>query len=164
MTNYTEDIYWADVDYIKWGKNTFEKLDLNLGDIRALCELGFPEWAAPNINFEIYDVEADQLKLGEDRDDRDIIISFNTYKILVGDENQLINSSVFYLRKALQLYAIMIEKSIVIDEDSFVENRINDELIKELKGELRTLDPECLSPGSFWTEELLRLRPQAYNQ
>ncbi|MBA6234383.1 MULTISPECIES: hypothetical protein [unclassified Colwellia] len=157
MTRYTEKDYWEDAQYIKWDKNIFTKIDAPISDIRALCEMVLPDWAAPNINFDHYRLEPDILKIGEDRDDRDIFIDLKSLKVHVGSSNQLVNSSPYKLRKALQSYAIMVEKAIVIDEDSIVENRVETFLVQEFKEKLKKLDPQCLSEGSFWSNSIIRL-------
>ena len=157
MAIYTEKEYWEDVDYIKWDSNFLKRFNAPIGDIRALCDLGLPDWVAPNINFDNYAVESDILKIGEDRDDRDIFIDLNSLQVLVGSVRQLVNTSPYLLRKALQFYAIMVEKAIAIDEDSFVENRVITSLIQELKEELNALDPACIEVGTFWFDEVERL-------
>ena len=158
MTNYSETDYWEDADYIKWDRNIFTEANASVGDIRALCDMGLPDWVAPNMNFDIYATESDILKIGEDRDDRDIFIELNTLRIMVGNNKQLLNSSPYKFRKALQIYAIMVEKAIALDEDSIVENRISTNLIQELKEELNALDPLCLGEQSFWSNEIVRLK------
>ena len=157
MTIYTEKDYWEDVDYIIWDSNYLKGFNASIDDIRALCVLGLPDWVAPNINFDNYTVESDILKIGEDRDDRDIFIDLNTLQVLVGSGRQLVNTSPYLLRKALQFYAIMVEKAIAIDEDSFVENRVMTSLVQELKEELTALAPACLEAGTFWFDEVERL-------
>lgn len=157
MTKYTEKQYWEDAEYIKWDKSIFTKTEAPISDIRALCDMGLPDWAAPNINFDHYPIEPAILKIGEDRDDRDIFINLKSLKVLVGSNRQFLNSSPYMLRKALQLYAIMVEKAIAIDEDSIVENRVDPSLIQELREELSQLDPLCLADNSFWSHEIVRL-------
>lgn len=157
MTNYLETDYWEDADYIKWDRNIFTEVNASVGDIRALCDMGLPDWVAPNMNFDIYTIESDILKIGEDRDDRDIFIDLKTLKVMVSSDKQLINSSPYKFRKALQLYAIMVEKAIAVDEDSIVENRVATNFIQELREELNVLDPLCLAEGSFWYNEIDRL-------
>ena len=157
MTKYTEKQYWEDSEYIKWDKSIFTKVDAPLSDIRALCDMGLPDWVAPNINFDHYSTESATLKIGEDRDDRDIFIDLKSLKVLVGSRSQFLNSSPYTLRKALQLYAVMVEKAIAIDEDSIVENSVDPSLIQELRDELNQLDPLCLAESSFWSHEIVRL-------
>ncbi|WP_369742655.1 hypothetical protein AB8S08_10065 [Pseudidiomarina sp. PP-1MA] len=157
MTKYTEKNYWEDADYIKWDRNIFTEVNAPISDIRALCELGLPDWAAPNINFDNYIPESETLKIGEDRDDREIFIDLKSLKVLVGSDKQFLNSSPYKLRKALQAYAIMVEKAIVIDEDSIIENRVKTSLVQELKEELKVLDPSCLTEDAFWSNEIARL-------
>lgn len=152
-----EDIYWGDSHYIKWDKKLFDYLSISSDDIRALCVLGLPEWVAPNINFGIYGITPSGIKLGEDREDRNIVLSFDTKKIYVGNEMQFMNSSALQLRGALKLYAEMIEDTLAKDENSFVENRIDINLVKKLKNSLKSLDTDCLAVNSFWSTELSRL-------
>ncbi|MEM0515684.1 hypothetical protein WCN91_09730 [Pseudoalteromonas sp. YIC-827] len=163
MTRYSEKDYWGDTQFIKWDKSIFTEIDAPISDIRALCEMGLPEWAAPNINFDNYPCKLDSLKIGEDRDDRDIFIDLVSLKVMAGSDEQLMNTSPFKLRKALQFYAIMVEKAIAIDEDSFVENTVEANLIQKLKEELNGLDPSCLAEGAFWFNEIVRLSNKKLN-
>ena len=85
MTKYLETDYWEDADYIKWSEENLAMFDLSKNDIQALTELGLPEWVAPNINFDHFELEPDTLKLGEDREDRDIYMLRGSSRILVGN-------------------------------------------------------------------------------
>ena len=158
MTKYLETDYWEGADYIKWPEENLAMFNLSKNDIKALTELGLPEWVAPNINFDHFELEPDTLKLGEDREDRDIYMLRGSSRILVGNNGMLFNSSPENLRKALQFYAIMVEKAILIDDEALVENRIEEALIDELQEELLKLDPDSLHSSSFWFNEINRLR------
>lgn len=160
MTVYSEDIYWEDANYVKWDQNELTAFNLNDEDIHSICSMGLPDWVAPNISFEIYEPDADRLKLGEDRNDRDIYISINNGAVYVGKDEQFMNSSVYLLRKALQLYAVMVEKALEIDTNSVVENRVHRGLVRDLEIGLCKLDPECTLNGNFWSEEIKRLHSQ----
>ena len=149
MTEYTEKDYWEDARFIKWDRRLITSIGASFSDIRALCDMGLPDWVAPHINFELYDIETDRLKLGEDADDRDIFINLKSLQVLVGENNQLLNSSAFKLRQALQLYAIMIEKAILIDKDAAIENKIDSKLVYEFQDKLNKLDPQCLVGDTF---------------
>lgn len=158
MTKYLETDYWGDADYITWSDENLAMFNLSKNDIQALIELGIPEWVAPNINFDHFELETDRLKLGEDREDRDIYMLRGSSRILVGNDGMLFNSSPENLRKALQFYAIMVEKAILIDDEALVENRIEGTLIDEFQEELLKLDPDSLHNSSFWFNEINRLR------
>ena len=149
--------FWADIEFIKWDKALFHSIYLTNIDIKVLTEEGLPEWVAPHLNFDHFVLESNRLKLGEDKEDRDIFICLDNFKILVGNNNQLINSSVSQLKESLKLYAIMIEKAISLTSDEFDDVIIPKNLISELETELVAIDCECVKNGSFWSEELTRL-------
>jgi hypothetical protein len=161
MTHFAEADYWKECDFIKWSKSIFSNSTTSISDVKALCELGLPEWAAPNINFDMYDIHNGILKIGEARDDRDILLNLNSLNISISDNQLLVNTSPHKLRESLKLYAIMVEKAIASDEEAFVENRVSEQLVDELKDGLKKLDPECLSGKSFWIDEIKRLKKQA---
>lgn len=158
MTKYVETDYWEDADYIKWSEENLAMFELSQNDIQALTKLGIPEWVAPNINFDHFKLAPDKLKLGEDRQDRDIYMLLGSSCIWVGNNGMLFNSSPENLRKTLQLYAVMVEKAILIDDEAVVENRIESKLIDEFQEELLKLDPDSLDSSSFWFNEIKRLR------
>ncbi|MCG9732324.1 hypothetical protein L1D44_21320 [Shewanella sp. Isolate13] len=158
MNKYTESMYWEDANYIRWSKDMFTSLALSIGDIRALSDMGIPEWVAPNLNFDNYESENTRLKLGEDREDRDIFLCFDAYNILIGEDSQFMNSSAFHMRKSLQLYAVMVEEALLIDGESIIKNKVDNLVIDEFEKQLFTLDPPSTFEGSFWFTELLRLK------
>ncbi len=157
MINYLESDFWEGADYIKWERSIFLEEGASVGDIRALCEMGLPDWVAPNINFDKYSSKSGTLKIGEDRDDRDIFIELRTLEVKVGSDNQFINTSPYKFRKSLQLYAIMVENAIAIDDNSVVENKIATHLIEDLRAALSELDSACVAKETFWFNELVRL-------
>lgn len=158
MTKYEEPDYWKDANYIKWTQESLATFCLSKNDIVTLTEKGLPDWVAPNLNFDNFELERNKLKLGEDREDRDIYIVVDSTRVLVGRNELILNSSPEKLRKALQLYAIMVEKAITADDQAVVENRICDQLIDQFYKELLLLDPPSLLRRSFWLDEIKRLR------
>ena len=157
MIDMTEDIYWEDTEYIKLNRRLLISLGFPLGDIGALSDIGLPDWAAPNINFDYYEAEKNRLKLGEDRNDKDIFVSFSSFKVLVGDNEKMVNSSALQLRKALQKYAIMVERALLQNDNAVIENQIAGEFIEEFRLQLSELDPSSILAGTFWSEEINRL-------
>lgn len=159
MTNcFTIEPYWAESNYIKWSKAELTKTGLPDSDIQALCEQGIPEWVAPNLYFEKNEVNSQHLKLGEDREDRSIYLCLEKHNIVVDTLSQLMNSSATQLRRSLQLYAVMIEGAILISENAVIDNNIDDDLIDKFENELAKIDIKSLSIGTFWFEEIKRLR------
>ncbi|NRB25800.1 MULTISPECIES: SUKH-4 family immunity protein [Shewanella] len=149
--------FWEDIKLIKTDQSLLRTLGFSSQDISVLSGKGLPEWAAPNMNFDIFEPSVGRLKLGEDRDDQDIFISLNTFKVLFSDRELLVNSSVQQFRGTLKVYAQMIDNAIEVDEESVISNTIPRQLINSFATELAQLDPLAALPGTFWMNEVQRL-------
>ncbi|MDC5822101.1 hypothetical protein OPW19_20010 [Vibrio europaeus] len=155
---FTEKCYWGGGNYVKWNENILYQLGMTRRDIKTLSCLGLPEWAAPNIYFDHFDVSENLLKIGEDREDRDICINLNNFNVVIGGENQFINKNVELFRMALSEYAIMVESSIRISESLFVENKIPAQLVDDFMTRLKNIDELSVREGCFWHSEYMRIR------
>ena len=152
-----KEYYWDDTGFIYLDRNMLESINFSLVDIDTLSKEGLPAWVAPNINFDIYDVVGQSLKLGEDRDDNDIFISLPGHIVYVGHPKLVMNTSPVKLRATLVLYAEMVEKMYLIDQDAMINNQINPKFIEEFKSELGLLDPIAIQGDTFWNREIYRL-------
>jgi hypothetical protein len=154
---YEESTYWEDAHYVTWEPDGLRNCKLSDKDLEVLCAIGIPSWVAPNMHFDNFEMQGDILKLGEDRDDRDIYVNKSTGVVCVGRDEQFMNTSVFSLRRTLQQYAIMVEKAVNLDRQSVRENRISSDLIIAFKEALKRLDSFALVDGLFWSKEIERI-------
>lgn len=150
------EYYWADSDFVKQDPVFLSSLGLDSNTIEILSEKGFPEWAAPNIYFGICKLNGAFLKIGETRDDEDILLDIKSGRVVLGMGSTIVNSSVALFRESLKAYAVMVEKSININDDSVVENQIPDNLILDFKTTLSNIDGVAVNNNSFWNKEIER--------
>lgn len=157
MNIYTSEVYWEDSSFIKQDETLLNSLNFSSKSIEVLSNKGFPEWAAPNINFDIFEPGVDHFKLGEDRDDQEILVDLKTFQVHVGVCMIFMNSSVWHLRETLKLYAEMIE--IAIDEcENFPARQVlPKKLVGVFREKLEVLDAKAVIPESFWLNEIKRL-------
>lgn len=153
----TEEHYWNEADFIRMERSLMVSLGFSFEDIQALSVKGLPEWTAPNLNFDVPVNSNGNLVIGEDRNDNQIFIELSTLRVLVGDGKQLMNSSGHLLRKTLKLYAVLVEKATVLDENAFIDNQIPNDFIEAFHAKLALLDPVALAKGCFWQVEICRL-------
>jgi hypothetical protein len=156
IKNYKESQYWGDANYILWNRSVLSNYSISDAGINSLCEFGIPSWVAPNMNFDLYEPKGVNLKLGEDRDDNDIILSLDTGIVTIGKFAKFMNSDVVLMRLTLQIYAVMIEKAIEIDEEAIIENNIDRKLIEKFRQNLYSIDKLAVEPETFWFEEIQR--------
>ncbi|MFT4926238.1 MAG: hypothetical protein ACI8WB_002336 [Phenylobacterium sp.] len=152
-----EEPYWEDADFIRFDSAMLQSKGFSLESINSLSKKGLPEWAAPNINFDYYKPNNTHLKIGTDRNALTIYIRFDTMAVWLELDEIFINSNPVCFREALKLYAEMVDKATLVDEDSFINNDIPDELINIFKAELTIIDKKAMDKGSFWVKEIERL-------
>lgn len=152
-----DEPYWDDADFIYWDRAMLQSKGFTVESIDTLSKKGLPEWAAPHINFDHYKPSSQSLRIGDDRSDSPIYINFDTMNVLLGSHGLFINSQPTALRKTLKLYAAMVDKALSINEDSFINNAISNDLIHSFKIKLQTLDKKAVDKNSFWAKEIERL-------
>jgi len=157
INEYHESQYWDDAKYIFWDRSILTKYGANNEALNVLCERGIPSWVAPNMYFGLYAPVGTSLKLGEDRDDNDIVLSLNTGVVTVGKLAKFMNSDVSLMRITLQFYAVMIEKALEVDEEAIIKNNIDSKLIEEFRHNLYSIDNFATEPKSFWFDDIHRL-------
>lgn len=150
--------YWDDANFTYFDEKTLRDKGFTKDSIEALHQQGFPSWVAPHINIDTDYYELDDgefFKIGEDADDQSIYIDLKTMFVLLGSDRVFINSSPSLFRHSLKLYAEMIEKAILINGASFVNNDMPSELIEEFKNKLQMIDRQAAEATSFWIKQLM---------
>lgn len=154
--NSDNEYYWHDSEFIKYDSSFLSSLGFDNETIEVLSVKGLPTWAAPNINFDRYELVNDALQIGSDRDEQDIFLEVGSGKVLYGKQNGFVNSSAKALRETLKAYAEMIEKVICMDKKAATENRIPDDLVLEFKSKLSVIDNCAIEQKTFWMKEIER--------
>ena len=145
-----EELYWQDNEYIKWKLEFLQNNTFSNSDIEALYYKGLPEWAAPNMYFfHSSKTNNGELIIGEDRNDRKIYIDVASKQVYSGEDRLFVNSNVSLFRKALQIYALMIEAAIAKDANAFIDSKIENELVHKFECQLLSLDSKSLQRGYF---------------
>lgn len=137
----------------------YESLGFPEDDVSVVREFGLPEWAAPNIFLMAPRYFGGGVfKIGEDRLDRAILYNLKDSEIVVG-EGLYFASGFRQMLHFLSLYAVMVEKS--LDENgrqAFVDNNLSSGSIDSFETACHKALGEKLWGGSFWREEVSRLR------
>ncbi|MBB2486350.1 hypothetical protein H5407_14090 [Mitsuaria sp. WAJ17] len=139
-------------------------LGFSLDESRLLEDIGFPEWAAPNIWMHEPRFYGDEyLLLGEDREDRLILYRKATHEVIVAlpevDSYLYVSQGVIGFIASLILYADMVDSAIAVrGSDVFVKNQIPKALIAKFEAEVLDACPLPSGAASFWLEEIKRLR------
>jgi hypothetical protein len=158
MTLFEPESFWQDSEFIKFDETFFTSSGFEQGDIKALCYQGFPDWAAPNMNFDHFCQKPDStsFKIGEDRDERDIWIDIQSRFILCSMNKIFVNSSAQLFRETLKLYGQMIESAIALNSKAATNNTIPDVFITNFRDELSLIDHRAIVSDSFWYQEIER--------
>lgn len=123
---------------------------------------GIPTWAAPNMQFFPPTIEAEGLiAFGEDRDDRKIILSVSSGGIFVISRPEIIyvSSSLKDFLSQVIDYAEMVDAALSLNgRNALIDNNIPDNCINEFMNKIVKTDSNAVSDGSFWSQELERLR------
>lgn len=152
---------WDDEDLFFCGSIELRQLGLSPQD-SDLFERGIPRWVAPNMHLfpPVPDTEG-FIAIGEDRDDRKILLSVSTGEVFVASQSILIyaSSSLSVFLNQIIHYAEMVDKALKINgRNTLIDNNLPDDCINQFEWKISQIDPKALLDNSFWSQELSRLR------
>lgn len=164
--------YWDPKMSNRYSPSELETLRLEMEEHRFLLDVGLPGWAAPNIHFyeSLRSGDSGLVQIGEDRDDRPILLRPANGTIVVGTQDTpprliYMNRSVAALLDTLALYAAMVDDALErAGEDAFTANNIPDSLILRFSEGLAGVDRAAVEPGTFWDREIARTRSHTPDQ
>lgn len=153
--------FWEKEDLFFCRSIDIEPLGLS-EENKELFYSGIPTWAAPNMQFFPPTIEAEGLiAFGEDRDDRKIILSISSGDIFVISRAKMIyvSSSLKDFLSQVIYYAEMVDSALNLNgRNTLIDNNIPENSINEFEGKIVQTDSNAVSDGSFWSQELERLR------
>ena len=165
---------------IAFSTELLEGVSLPEATIEFLLNAGLPDSAAPFLDFfghgsrrlqpasEAYPIgsEFDRYLCIGTNDAGDPICldtAFGGAVVLLSHDDNFravaVNSSVGQLAESLLAFRKLVDATCERNgEDAFLDGDIPDDLIETLAAELTSIDPECMSDGSFWQTEVTSLR------
>jgi len=135
-------------------------------DAHYLAHVGLPAWPAPDLWFHSPAMLApDYIRLGEDRDEREIFYDPSTSIVYCQrDVNgsvapRIVCTGIVALGAILAAYASMIDQAMnACGRRVVIENNIPDHLIDAFEQAVTRIDPSAVGCGHFWQREMERLR------
>lgn len=155
---------WGEQRFAKFDNSTYSGLPLSEVNRSVLCDVGLPDWVAPNMCFAEKPVlVGSSLKIGEDRYDRDVGIDLASNKVVIilddSKRPKYVCKNLPSLLRILLYYRFLVDEAIsMVGRKAMLDNAVPDNVIDEFEKEVESEDASAVEIDSFWKDEIERLR------